>query len=304
MYNLIVAKNLSKIFGKIYALRKVSFSVSGGIIGLLGPNGSGKTTFINMLVGLVRPSDGNLYCMGFDSWYESKEVRRRVGILLEDERYPEYIDGYTFLKIQAKLIGNRDALNYVKEVSKKIGMYTNLSKRIKEYSAGMKKKLGILSALLNIEAELIILDEPFADLDYVSRYELVSLIKSLSEERRVSFLISTHLISDLEDIVSKVIMIKDGTLRYVGDVKRFDEREKGRQISIKVDNNIEALKVLKSMDADIEPEISGEHIIVKIYGDIEIWRILKTLEDNGMKVLDFSSVKSELGHLYRKYIGE
>ncbi len=222
MSEIVVVENLRKEFGKdIVALRNVSFRLKRGIIGLIGPNGSGKTTLIRILLGLIKPTSGKAFCLGFDCWKESRKIREKIGVMLEKPVYPNSISCKDYLLFVARLKGlsARDVANEVRRVLTFVELEDLADRRISTLSAGMQRRFSLACALIG-EPELLILDEPTANMDVEGRLKMLSMIKGIYHERNVSIIISSHILPELDRVCDNVVLMKSGE---VLDYGRIDE---------------------------------------------------------------------------------
>ena len=193
---IIKTTNLTKYFGKAIALNELNLCVPKGISGFIGKNGAGKTTTISILLGLLKPNLGEAIVFDMDCWRESYEIRRKLGVMHEVNAYPGNFSGKRFLEYVASIYGVSQIGQRVKESLEDVGLAEVKDKPIKTYSAGMFKRLGLAQALIGYP-ELVILDEPTANIDPSGRIELLEKIKEMHVEYGTSFLISTHILSDL-----------------------------------------------------------------------------------------------------------
>jgi ABC-2 type transport system ATP-binding protein len=210
---MIEVNNLSKRYGRHLAVRDVSFSVARGeIIGFLGPNGAGKTTTLRMLTGYLPPSSGSATVAGFDIFRQSIEARKRIGYmpenvpLYDDMRVREYLN----FRARIKGLSNSDARRRVSHVIDTCGLEGVRRKMIKTLSKGYRQRVGLADALVH-QPDLLILDEPTNGLDPVQIRQIRELIKHLSLNHTV--MISTHILSEVEMIASRVIIIDAGKIK-------------------------------------------------------------------------------------------
>jgi ABC-type multidrug transport system ATPase subunit len=213
--------NLSKRFGKTLAVDAISFRVERGqVFGFLGPNGSGKTTTIGMIVGIIRPTSGGVRLFGSDSGVDTQRMRRRMGGTLEQPSLYPYLTGWDNLKIVAAIKGFGRA-----EIEAALAAVDMLGAAVREcrtYSLGMKQRLALAAAMLG-DPELLILDEPTNGLDPEGMHEIRALIARLAGLGKTIFL-SSHLLSEVERICSHVAIVKNGRLLECGPVHRILER--------------------------------------------------------------------------------
>ncbi len=205
-------KGLSKSFGSLDAVNDLSFSVhSGRITGFLGPNGSGKTTTLRAIVNLVRPSAGEAL-IGGRRYDQLEQPRRHVGALLDSSGFHPGRRGRDHLRIMARC-ADVD-LNRVDEVLDEVGLTADGGRRVGDYSLGMRQRLGLASALIG-DPDVLILDEPANGLDPAGIAWLRDLlVKRASAGRTV--IISSHVLSEVAQIITDVVIINNGRLAYAG----------------------------------------------------------------------------------------
>jgi len=210
---MIEVNNLSKRYGRHLAVRDISFSVARGeIVGFLGPNGAGKTTTIRMLTGFLPPSAGTARIADFDIFRQSIEARKRIGYmpenvpLYDDMRVREYLS----FRARIKGLSNSDARRRVSHVTDTCGLEGVRRKMIKTLSKGYRQRVGLADALVH-SPDLLILDEPTNGLDPIQIRQIRELIKHLSLNHTV--LISTHILSEVEMIANRVIIIDNGSIK-------------------------------------------------------------------------------------------
>ena len=209
----LIIDRLSKQYQNKIAVDRISLTLHKGVHGLLGANGAGKTTFMRMLCGILKPTGGTITFDGIDV---SEEAYRRVlGYLPQDFGYYPEFSAMDFLLYLATLKGlpKDTAKRRTKELLELVSLSDMTRKKIKTFSGGMKQRLGIAQALLN-DPKLLILDEPTAGLDPKERVRFRELIETLGKNSIV--LLSTHIVSDIEHIADQVLMMKDGQLIYQG----------------------------------------------------------------------------------------
>ena len=214
---------LTKQYENKIAVDRVSLQLTNGVYGLLGANGAGKTTFMRMLCGILKPTSGTVTFDGMD--VSSEEYRAEVGYLPQDVGYYPDFNGMDFLLYMASLKGltKTEAKRKSKKLLELVSLSDVAKKKIATYSGGMKQRLGIAQALLN-DPKIIILDEPTAGLDPKERVRFRNLIKELGTESIV--LLSTHIVSDIEHIADTVLMMKAGQIVFNGSADEIDDLEK------------------------------------------------------------------------------
>ena len=209
----LTVKNVSKNYKSKVAINDVSFTLTKGVIGLLGANGAGKSTLMRMMCGILSPSNGFITYNGTSINEES--YRNILGYLPQDFGYYPDFTALDFLLYMSALKGleSKEAKRKSLELLELVGLSEEKKHKIKTFSGGMKQRLGIAQALLN-DPEVIVLDEPTAGLDPKERARFRNLIKELGKENIV--LLSTHIVSDIEKIADRIIVIKDGSVVFDG----------------------------------------------------------------------------------------
>jgi ABC-type multidrug transport system ATPase subunit len=246
-----------KRYGSVNALRGLDLDVSGGIFGLIGPNGAGKTTFLRILLGLVKPDAGTGRVLGFDVLSESEEIRKRVGVLHEKPIYPRNMSVESYLDKVSKIYNVQE---YSKEMFSTLELKQMLNRKIGALSAGMLQKLGIVQAMF-ADPELVFLDEPTSNLDVTSRDEVNRLIIQLNQETGTSFVISSHVLAELEKACHHVAFIKEGQIIEKGSVPEIIQNfSSGIFRIVNSDCNL-LFKNLASIQGLIRPTISGANVI-------------------------------------------
>ena len=265
---------LTKAFGNAVAVNDLNLQVmQGDVFGFLGPNGSGKTTTIRMLLGLIRPTAGRAILFGLDTAYQLPAILRRVGAIVETPIFYPYLSGLDNLRVMAVNSGmvlgkaNNRRIEEVLDIVELQG-YSKLAYR--KYSLGMKQRLGIAAALLT-DPELVLLDEPTNGLDPSGMIEIRQLIRHLSSLGKTIFL-SSHLLAEVQQVCNRVAILRKGNLVKQGDVKELlRERERIEIRFGQVDQTKRALDVIQKLQEQgatwisnmrIEQNKGGEPILI------------------------------------------
>lgn len=233
MPDLITTDDLTKFFGEIPALTGLNLKAPTGISGFIGANGAGKTTTINILLGLLKPTSGNAQVFGLDAWNQSYEIRQHLGVLHEKPAYIANFTGQKYLTHVAKLYDKTNPTQKARQLLKEVGISHAAEKKIKTYSAGMTQRLGLAQALIG-DPELVILDEPTANLDPLGRIEFLEMIRRLHTERNVSFFISTHILPELEKVCEWISIINDGMIVDQGKLEDLAQKYSANVYRIEV----------------------------------------------------------------------
>ncbi len=227
--------HISKSFGKNYALKELNLQVPAGISGFVGRNGAGKTTTIGVLLGLLKPTSGKATVFGLDCWNDSYKIHSKLGVMHETNAYPGSFNSKRYLQHVARIYGIQQAETRIETQLKNVGLWDAREKPIKAYSAGMFRRLGLAQALLS-DPELAILDEPTANIDPIGRATILGIIKDMNKEHGTSFLISTHILSDLEKVCNWLSIIDAGAIVDQGSVEDLSGKYSANTYKIVVSN--------------------------------------------------------------------
>ena len=206
----ISASNLTKTFLGKEVIRNCTFSVErGSIYGFLGRNGAGKTTVLKLLLGLLKPSTGTASVLGLDSVRDNEAILRRTGSLIETPIFYEHLSAADNLRLHLAYMGIEDT--DVEPMLCRVGLPGTGSQPVSAFSLGMRQRLAIARAIIH-RPEVLILDEPVNGLDPVGMKEMRILFRRLVQEEEMTILMSSHLLSEIEQIADRVGVIADGTV--------------------------------------------------------------------------------------------
>jgi len=239
MLPVISVKNLRKVYHSfiprvnVVAVDNISFEVNrGDVFGILGPNGSGKTTTLRMILGLLKPTSGTVRV--FDKPPQSLEVRKSIGYLPEKTTLYGFLNGFETLRIFGSMNGipKKEAEKRAKHLFERLGL-KDAKRRIGSYSKGMARKVAFAQAILS-EPELLILDEPTSGLDPVSSATVRSILEEMKKQGK-TIVISSHILSDIQRMCDRVIIMAKGKIRAEGTLSKLLSREGYIRLVIKAD---------------------------------------------------------------------
>jgi len=213
------AAGLTRTYGAVTAVDGLTFALEEGrVLGVLGPNGAGKTTAIRMLTTILPPSSGRFAVAGIPDGSE-REIRRRIGVLPESAGYPARESGEEYLAYHARLHGRpaAEAVAAARRLLAEVGLADRESALIHTYSRGMRQRLGIARALVNDPA-VVFLDEPTLGLDPQGQRDVLQMVRRLAGERGVTVLLSTHLLDEVEQVCTDVLILNHGKVAALGPV--------------------------------------------------------------------------------------
>jgi ABC-2 type transport system ATP-binding protein len=293
---------LSKRFAKRLAVKGLNLEVHrGDVFGFLGPNGAGKSTTIRMILTLLRPTSGSIEIFGRDLRENRRSVLSRVCGIVEKPDFYLYLSAYKNLDILGSMT-RRIRRNEVMEALDAVGLKSRAFEKVKTFSHGMKQRLGIAQALLT-KPELIILDEPTSGLDPQGMKEVRELIKRLSMENEMTIFLSSHLLSEVELVATRMAVINHGELMVQGDVSELLGREATKysiqasplEAAIKLIDDLPWVEVVSTENGKIEVQVSPGHaselsrLLVTHGIDVFSFYPHRTLEDFFLKVTEGTS---------------
>ena len=264
MQDLVIrTEGLTKRYGDILAVDNLSLEVPRGrIFGLLGPNGSGKTTTMGMLLGLVKPTAGSFTL--FESDRPHVESLRRLGAIVETPAFYPYLSGRENLAYFQGIAGKSNAAE-LDELLEKVGLADRADSRFRTYSLGMKQRLGLAYSLLG-DPELLFLDEPTNGMDPAGMAEVRDLIPSLGSGGR-TVLLSSHLLHEVEQVCDSVAILSKGRLITQGNVADLVRSPDGERIRLRTTDNTKAVEVLTALDWVSGVESVDGSLLVSAAGD-------------------------------------
>ena len=255
-------KNLTKKYKNRVAVDNVSLDIyEGEIFGLLGPNGAGKTTIIKMITGLSKASSGDVYICGQSITKDFEKAIINVGAIIESPTLYPYMTGKQNLKYYASLYKGIPK-SKIAEVSELVGLKDRLQDKVKTYSLGMKQRLGIAQAILH-NPKILILDEPTNGLDPNGILEMRNFIKKIAKEQKISVLVSSHILSEMEALCNTVAIIDKGKLKQIRSVNSLKNTNSISRIAIKVNYPNYVGKLLINQFG-YKCDVAGPNVVVEI----------------------------------------
>jgi len=214
-------RGLTKSYGDFQAVRGVDFTVfEGDIFGFLGPNGAGKSTTIRMLTSLIKPGGGIIRIFGMDLTTNREAILSRMGVIVEKPDLYGYMSAAANLRLLSSMQGRKAYKILIMEVLKLVGLNGREHDKVKTFSQGMKQRLGLAQALIH-DPELIVLDEPSNGLDPQGIVDMRELIISLRRDYGKTIVLSSHLLSEVEMMANRMVIINKGTVSVEGDVQEL-----------------------------------------------------------------------------------
>ena len=285
--NLLSIENLHKSFGDFKAVDNISLNVhKGDIYGFLGPNGAGKSTTIRMILGLIQPDNGSIQINGGNILGKKRNYLNSIGALIERPDFYKNLSAYENLKILFKLssLSNK---HKIKEVLEEVGLYEKKDQKVGGYSQGMKQRLGIAQTLLH-EPSLIILDEPSNGLDPQGQVDMRNLILKINQSMGITIIISSHILSEIEKIANRMIVINKGKKIVEGNVTQMMNNDV-MKVSFKSDNQEELTSFLNEEKLDFK--INNDNIIVPVNED-DISQLINKISSNKINLKEVKQLRT------------
>lgn len=294
MNNILKIENLNTSYGKNLVLKDINLEIKeGSIFGLIGPNGAGKSTLMKSILGLVKKDSGKITLYGKEiNERNQKETNKNLGSLIEAPSFYDHLTAYDNLDLICDMKNiNKDKID---KTLRDVGLIKSKDKKVREFSLGMKQRMGIAIALIG-NPKFLILDEPINGLDPYGIEEMRDLFKSIVKNSNTSILISSHILDEIEKISTHIGILKNGSLTYSGSLEEYREIHPP-VIVLKTSDNIKASKIL----ALSQENIIDDYLVLGNKSKEEVAKIIKTL----VKDLDIYRVEKRKESLEKLFIKE
>ncbi|MBK8585381.1 MAG: ABC transporter ATP-binding protein [Bacteroidetes bacterium] len=296
---IIEVTNLVKNYGKFRAVDNVSFDVyQGDVFGFLGPNGAGKSTTIRTMLSLISATSGEIKIFGKELNANRREILSEIGCIVEKPDFYKYLSAQKNLEIFARISGKNVPKSKIIEVLEFVGLKGREKDKVLGYSHGMRQRLGIAQTLIH-DPKLIILDEPTTGLDPQGIIDIRNLILQLKNERNKTILLSSHILSEIELIANRMVIISKGKTLVQGNVKELLDEEV-LLVSFTVDNIEKARSLITNKFPQAFQSASENQILLHISKD-EIPKYNKMFIDENIQVFGIES-KRKLEDYFLKLI--
>lgn len=284
-------KNIDKFFGKKQILKDISFDIEEGeILGFVGPNGSGKTTTIKIILGLQQATKGEVFINGNNIKNNYENAIRKVGAIVESPDMYMYLSGLENLKLVANYYNiSHDEIEKVVEF---VGLKDRIKDKVSKYSLGMRQRLGIAQAILN-KPNLLIVDEPTNGLDPSGIIEFRKMLKELAKKEKMSIFISSHNLAEIENICDKVLLLKEGKIVSSDVLKEVENNDKYK---------LELSSTLK-LKKEAKVEIIDDNYIYYLGNKEDIAKFIETLVNKKIKIYSVVKCKESLEDIFIKKTG-
>ena len=285
----------------VHAIKDLDLEVNTGeIFAYLGPNGSGKTTTIKMLLGLIFPTAGSIEILGQKEIYTAK-VKKDIGYLPEGAYYPDFLKGEEILRYYGKLYGlsGADLETRIDDALEEVGMTHARKRLLRGYSKGMRQRIGLAQALIS-DPKLLILDEPTTGLDPIARVEIRDILARL-RDRGKTLLISSHELLEVELICDRVGILFEGELQRLGTIEELLEM---RELTIEVVNPDEpALSALKEKGIKASDKIANQ-VTLTLPSGMNIYDAMELCKQQNISLYRVSPQRETLEELFVRVVGD
>lgn len=300
MGTVITTDSLTKTYGKKDVVKDLDLRVPGGsIYGFLGPNGAGKSTTMKMILGLIKPSKGEITVLGKEVNEKNRlSVLRNTGSLIESPSYYGHLSGMENLEIICTL--KNVPLSEIQRVLKIVRMEKQKDKKVSQYSLGMKQRLGLAAALLG-NPKILLLDEPTNGLDPAGIQEMRELVCSLPKQYGMTVLVSSHLLSEIDQMATHVGIINQGELIFQDSLSALHKHSRSRLI-LKTDNDTAALSVLLSFG--LSASLERKNLCLKTTDNETVIKAVNILVQSGIGILRLNEQQMSLEDIFLQLIGK
>ena len=298
MKKAIVFKNVSKNYKQLKAVDGISLTIEKGeFFGLLGPNGAGKSTLINMMAGLVKPSNGSISVMGFNVNKEYQEARHSVGIVPQELVFDPFFNVREMLRFQAGYFG-KDKLNdkWVDEVIERLDLTDKASTNMRKLSGGMKRRALIAQALVH-RPPVIVLDEPTAGVDVELRQKLWGFIKELNNEGH-TIVLTTHYLEEAEALCNRVAMMRSGKIVALDSTKNLLKEFSLKNLKVRLQKN--SIKKITTLLKETPFLQEDDWCTFKLKKVSDASSIIEKLNSLKIQILDLKLIESDLENIFLK----
>ena len=302
MKKAIIFKNVKKDYGQLKAVNGINLSIEQGeFFGLLGPNGAGKSTLINMLAGLVRPTNGSISAMGFDVIKDYQNARHSLGIVPQELVFDPFFNLREMLRFQAGYFGKGKSNDvWIDEVIERLDLTSKASTNMRMLSGGMKRRALIAQALVH-RPPVIVLDEPTAGVDVELRQRLWEFVKELNKEGH-TIVLTTHYLEEAEALCNRFAMLRTGKIVALDTTKNLLKKFAAKNLKLRL--STKKLFKLPISIKGINFTFDDEFYIFELRKITDISKIISALNEASIEILDMETVDQDLENIFLKLTGK
>ena len=303
----IVFDNVSKFYGEVLGVNRVSFALDHGITSLVGPNGSGKTTLMNLLTGLIKPTRGSIHVLGLTT-RQPMELFRQVGYCTQFDSFPPGSTGYDFIFWPLRLhgFGREQAARLTGEALERAGMTQVARRKVAGYSKGMRQRIRLAQAIAHHPAVLV-LDEPLNGLDPIARAEAIALFESLAKQG-MHVIISSHILEEVDRISDRVVLMSSGYVMAEGQIRevRKEVRDHPMQILVRCSNAARLASAAFELNHVVEAKILNDSrgVLIRTRDPEQFYLLLNKIVCSGLIEVDaVAPADDDVNSIYQYLIG-
>jgi ABC-2 type transport system ATP-binding protein len=295
--SLLSARSVTKRYPGVTALDSLTLDLEPGIIGLVGANGAGKSTFIRILLGLLAPTSGSVSVLGINSLTHPLEVRKYIGYLPEHDCLPIDVSAADFVTHMGRMSGlpASHARERAAETLRHVGLHEERYRLIGSYSTGMKQRVKLAQALVH-DPKLLLLDEPTNGLDPAGREEMLGLIERTGREFGIAIIVTSHLLGEIERVCDYLVAIELGKLQHAGPVAKLTERTQFLRLELDDDSTAFAGRL---RDAGLAVENTAEGLLVALANDVTYDIIRDAAAELDAPIARMELDRHHVGELFR-----
>jgi len=305
---LIIFENVSKFYGEILGVNRVTLSIAPGITSLVGPNGSGKTTLMNLMTGLIQPTRGHISVLGV-SPSNPQELFRKVGYCGQFDSFPRGMTGYEFVKsfLSVHGLSPKEVEEKTWRAIERVDLIDAAHRKVAAYSKGMRQRIRLAQSIAH-EPAVMVLDEPLNGLDPMARAETIRLFRQLSQEG-LHLIVSSHILHEVDKMSDRVVLISNGYILAEGGVLSVREEkleEHPMQIMIRCDRPQEFAARVFASDSVVEAALHQDRqgVFIKTRNADAFYQLLnRVVVEHGINVESVSPVDDDLNAVYHYLIG-
>ncbi len=297
--DVVVANGLRKSWGSTLALDGATFRVGAGVTGLLGANGSGKTTTLGLLLGMHAPDAGELSVLGLDPATQGAEIRARVGYAPEHDTLPPDVAAYEIVAHIAELRGlpRREALGRASDVLFELGLGEERLRAVGTMSTGQRQRVKLAQAIA-ADPTLVLLDEPTNGLDPMQREEMLRLVRRVADDLGINVLLSSHLLEEVERVADDVIILDQGRTVATGNVADLQAGEGPVEVLVTVDPSTKKLMTSLRAAKVKAQDLGGGRVLVSVADDKTYDKVRDAIATNGLSLRSMKRQRETLEDVF------
>src|SRR5664280_1783703 len=305
--SLITFANVSRFYGEVLGVNKVSLTIPPGVTSLVGPNGSGKTTLMNLMTGLIRPSQGEISVLGI-SPEDPEHLCRAVGYCAHFDNYPKGLTGYQFIYSYLRVFGmsHEECDRRTMAALETVGLSDARNRQVAAYSKGMRQRIKLAQAMAH-DPQVVVLDEPLNGLDPLARSEAIALFRQWGEQGR-HVIVSSHILHEVDQISDQVILLSQGYVVAEGQIQdvRSQVKDQPMQILVRCDRPGMLAARLFQQEQVVEAKIhaDGKGLLLRTKDADSFYLLLnRVILDSGLEVESVAPADDDVNSVYQYLIG-